>query len=41
MAHARALMRAGLVPVLKWRPRGIVPTESQRVCIYAGVARKR
>lgn len=34
------LVPPGLVPVLKWRPRGIVPPESQRVYIYAGVARK-
>ncbi len=30
----------GLVPVQEWRPRGIIPPETQRVYIYAGVARK-
>ena len=34
------IVEPGLVPVLRWRPRGIVPPESQPVYIYAGVARK-
>jgi SAM-dependent methyltransferase len=34
------LVEPGLVPVLSWRPRSIVPPDSRRVYIYAGVARK-